>query len=163
MKIIVNFTVILSLITMFSCSEPTRTISTKDTTQMVSFPDGSTAFLNKHSSITYTESFKDRGVRQEGEVFYAVEKGDVPFIVITATGEVRVLGTAFSVKSNKDGMEVEVEVEKGTVEFRVKKMIIKIKKGQKAVFKDVDYSLKLSKADFKHKRWGRTLKRDFKI
>lgn len=160
MKITFKFLSIIILATLFSCSESKLTITTTDQAQIVGFPDGSTAYLNKNSRITYAESFKDRVVSQEGEVFYVVKKGTVPFIVTTATGEVRVLGTEFTVTSNKKGMEVEVE--KGTVEFRVDGLVKKIKKGQKALFKDIDKSFKMSKADFKHKKWQRNLKRDLR-
>ncbi|MBL4745355.1 MAG: FecR domain-containing protein [Flavobacteriaceae bacterium] len=160
MKITFRFLVALTLFTLFSCAETTLTISSKDQRQFAEFPDGSTAFLNKNSSITYTETFEKRSVKQTGEVFYSVKKGAVPFVITTEMGEVRVLGTEFNVKANKDGLEVEVE--KGSVELRVHKLVKKIKKGQRALFKEVDASFKIGKAEFQHKKWVRLLQKDLK-
>ena len=151
---------ILVLLILFSCSDSNIQISSTDNFQIIDFPDGSKAYLNKNSSLEYNSNFEQRIVTQNGEVFYSVKKGKSPFIVKTKTGEIKVLGTEFNVKSNKDILEVEVE--KGSIELKVNKLTKKINKGQKAFFKELNKGIKTSKAEFKHKNWIKNLKKELK-
>lgn len=153
--------ILLSLVTLvfFSCSNTTKT-SSNDHFKVVDFPDESKAYLNKNSVVEYDEGFNPRIVTQQGEVFYSVTHGKSSFVVKTKNGEVKVLGTEFNVKSTKE--ELEVEVEKGSVELKVDKFIKKIEKGQKALFTDVKEGIEIGKAKFKHKKWRKNLKREFK-
>lgn len=160
MKIVkLNLIFLISLaLVLSSCSKVK--VSTGDDYETVNFPDGSFAYLNKNSSIEFDKDFKGRKVKHKGEVFYEVKKGYIPFIVETETGEVKVLGTKFNVKSTKN--DIEVEVESGSVELKVDKLIKNIKKGQKAIFKEVEKDIKLAKAEFKHSQWKKDLEKDFK-
>jgi len=151
---------IITVLSLFSCSDGTIKIASGDRAEFVKFPDGSTAYLNKNSFVEYAETFEKRFVKQEGEVFFVVKKGKSPFIVATESGEIHVLGTKFNVKSDKDLLEVEVE--KGSVELRANKLVKKIKKGQKALFKDVEKTFKITKAELKHKKWVRKLNKELK-
>jgi len=160
MNTVFKILVICAVGLLFSCAGNTVKVDARECATMVGFPDGSTAYLNKNSVIKYVENFKSREVYQEGEVFYVVKKGEVPFVVTTETGEIRVLGTEFKVKS--DPHNLEVDVEKGSVELRVNKLVQKIEKGQKALFNDLEETFKISKADFNHKKWVRKLDRELK-
>jgi len=151
---------IVVVLTLFSCSDSNIKISTTDTFQIIDLPDGSKAYLNKNSSLEYNKNFKQRIVTQNGEIFYSVTKGLSPFIVKTKTGEIKVLGTEFNVKSIKN--QLEVEVEKGSVELKVNKQIKKISKGQKALFKEFKNGIKTSKAQLKHKKWIKNLNKELK-
>ena len=65
-------------------------------------PDGTSVWLNSDSKLTYDEHFGEntREVTLEGEAFFDVAKNPAhPFIVHTTGIDVRVLGTAFNVKS----------------------------------------------------------------
>jgi len=160
MKTVFKILSIITVLSLFSCSDGTIKIASGDRTEFVEFPDGSTAYLNKNSFVEFAEAFEERFVKQEGEVFFVVKKGKSPFIVSTESGEIHVLGTKFNVKSDKDLLEVEVE--KGSVELRVNKLVKKIKKGQKALFKDVEKTFKITKAELKHKNWVRKLNKEMK-
>jgi len=65
--------------------------------------DGTSVWLNAGSSLTYPVSFKnavERLVKLSGEAYFEVHKNaKVPFKVMTATEEVRVLGTHFNLKA----------------------------------------------------------------
>ncbi|HEY4155290.1 MAG TPA: FecR family protein, partial [Puia sp.] len=65
-------------------------------------PDGTQVWLNSGSKLHYKNDF-DKSIREvslEGEAFFDVVKEvDHPFIVHTSAINVRVLGTAFNVKS----------------------------------------------------------------
>ena len=142
---------IIAVLTLFSCSDSNVIISSADSFEIVKLPDGSAAYLNKNSHIEYNKNFDQRVVKQSGEVFFIVSKGEPPFIVKTDVGEIKVLGTEFNVKSNNQ--ELEVEVEEGTVELKINKLINKITKGQKACFKGPENGIMIGKAEFKHINW----------
>ena len=145
---------------MYSCSDSKIQIITKSNFEIVHLPDGSTAYINSNSYIEYDENFTKRLVRQKGEVFYDVVKGESPFFVETEVGEVQVLGTKFNLKSNND--ELELEVEEGVVELKIDKLISQIKKGGKAFYKEGENEIKKYKAEFKHEKWIKSLDKEFK-
>ena len=94
---------------------------------LIKLPDGSSSTLNALSSIKYKRDFnKDRKLILDGEAFFDVKKGNLPFIITTKFGEVKVLGTSFNVRSRDDGFEVGVnegivEVSNGKNTFLIKK------------------------------------------
>ena len=94
---------------------------------LITLPDGSSSTLNALSSIKYKRNFnKDRKLILDGEAFFDVKKGILPFIITTKFGEVKVLGTSFNVRSRDDGFEVGVnegivEVSNGKNTFLIKK------------------------------------------
>jgi hypothetical protein len=149
---------VILLLILSACSGPTK-VSTDDSFEVVEFPDGSIAYLNTNSSVSYDPEFKERVVEQTGEVFFEVTKSDSPFIVKTEVGEVRVLGTEFDVKA--DDAQLSVEVESGSVEIQVNKLLKKISKGQKALFKEIDNDLKVTRAELAHEKWLRNLEKEF--
>ena len=102
MKRIIKTLVIIVVMVLSSCSDTNTHISSNGNFEIVELPDGSIAYINSNSSITYNKDFNQRIVRQYGEVFYEVRKGDSPFIVSTELGEIEVLGTKFNVKSDNN-------------------------------------------------------------
>ena len=160
MKNRIKILAIMAVLMMFSCADSKVKISTKNNFEIVKLPDGSIAYLNSNSYIEYDKNFIQRIVNQKGEVFYDVKKGESPFFVKTAVGEIQVLGTKFNVKSAVD--ELELEVEEGIVELKIDNFIRKIKKGQKAFFKESKNGIEMYKAEFKHKKWIKTLNKEFK-
>ncbi len=68
-----------------------------------SLPDGSVAWLNAGSRISYPNRFTDvREVELSGEMYLEVKKSEIPFIVKTKYGDVKVLGTKFNVCAYDD-------------------------------------------------------------
>lgn len=68
-------------------------------------PDHSKVILSPDSKITYSKLFFSRNVALNGEAYFEVEKGS-KFSVKTPNGEVKVLGTKFSVSDKDDGFKV---------------------------------------------------------
>jgi transmembrane sensor len=68
-------------------------------------PDQSKVILSSNSQIKFSKLFFIRKVALQGEGYFEVEKGD-GFSVKTQNGEVKVLGTKFSVSDNEDGFVV---------------------------------------------------------
>jgi ferric-dicitrate binding protein FerR (iron transport regulator) len=87
-------------------------------------PDGSRVWLNSESRLEYKTNFNDtlREVVLEGEAFFDVVADKTrPFIVHTSDVDVRVLGTAFNVKSYPDESSIEATLIHGMIEITNKK------------------------------------------
>lgn len=93
------------------------------TTQKITLPDRSIAWVNAGSSLRYPEEFSAHKREVElinGQVFFEVQKRpDQPFSVHTGALEVAVLGTSFDVKSYIEEHVASVEVRSGRVEVRL--------------------------------------------
>jgi transmembrane sensor len=81
-------------------------------------PDGTTVWLNSGSKLYYDDDFNGpvRNVTLEGEAFFDVVKEPKrPFIVHTGGIDIKVLGTAFNVKSYPEDKTVETTLYRGLV------------------------------------------------
>lgn len=86
-------------------------------------PDGSLVRLNKGSSINYEGRLngKTREVYLKGEGFFQVAKNaEKPFIIHVGKGQIKVLGTAFTVKENDKDTTLMVAVLEGLVSLSSK-------------------------------------------
>lgn len=84
----------------------------------VELPDGSIAWLNAESEISYFESFtgKERTVELSGEAYFDVKSDPKkPFVVSAGQVAVHVLGTRFNVKNYHDEENIEVSLEEGKI------------------------------------------------
>ncbi|QDH79824.1 DUF4974 domain-containing protein [Echinicola soli] len=101
----------------------------------ITLPDGSTVHLNAGSALEFPDRFSDslRLVKLTGEAFFDVIKDkDRPFVIISGDNRVKVLGTTFNVKQEKDFSvalvtgSVEVADDKGNKVFlKPKEMMVK--------------------------------------
>ncbi|MBC9934934.1 FecR family protein [Chitinophaga qingshengii] len=81
-------------------------------------PDGTTAWLNAASSITYPTAFtgKERDVTITGEVYLEVAaNARQPFMVTTSQQRIAVLGTSFNVNAYTDEASVNTTLLEGSV------------------------------------------------
>jgi ferric-dicitrate binding protein FerR (iron transport regulator) len=80
-------------------------------------PDGTVVWLNAGSNLKYKEFTESkREVYLEGEAYFdVVKQPDRPFIVHTSGIDIKVLGTAFNVKSYPEDKNVETTLFKGQV------------------------------------------------
>lgn len=102
-------------------------------------PDGSVATLNKHSELSYSETFKGktRQVKLKGEAFFNVQPNkEKPFIIDVNDVQVRVVGTSFNVRSNNG--KTEVIVETGIVQVTKENRTIELKAGERILLGAVD-------------------------
>ena len=100
-----------------------RTIATNaGQKRTVLLPDGSRAILNANSRLVYDAQWKGdqrRRVELEGEAFFDIVHDDkLPFYVETSRLEVKVLGTAFTVKSDQTNERFETTLLRGKVTVR---------------------------------------------
>jgi len=85
--------------------------------------DGTKVVLNAESKLVYPESFtgKNREVTLIGEAYFDVTKdAERPFIIHTEKMDVRVLGTAFNVKSYPEDKFTEATLIHGRIEVTLK-------------------------------------------
>jgi transmembrane sensor len=87
-------------------------------------PDGSRVWLNAGSKLTFGKNFGEGSVREvslTGEAFFDVVKNPAkPFVIHTATIDIKVLGTQFNVKSYPSDKTTETSLIRGSVEVVVK-------------------------------------------
>lgn len=86
----------------------------------VDLPDGSKVWLNAGSKLSYPALFQsnERRVHIDGEGFFKVRKGKVPFIVENAGPEVKVYGTSFNVNAYANESLVTVALIEGKVSLK---------------------------------------------
>ncbi|MBL7967924.1 MAG: DUF4974 domain-containing protein [Prolixibacteraceae bacterium] len=84
---------------------------------VVDLPDGSKAWLNSGSELTYPVIFssEERKVTLLGEAYFSIQKSDVPFKVGNLGPEVKVYGTEFNVNSYPNEDVVTVALADGKV------------------------------------------------
>lgn len=117
-------------------------ISTQNKIEEVKLPDGSIITLNHNSTIKFPENFsgKTRIIEFNGEAFFSIEKNpNKPFIIKTNNAKVKVLGTSFNVKSNKNNIIVNVKT--GKVQLSgINKKSIKLTAGEEGKIKNNEIS-----------------------
>ncbi len=102
----------------------TSSVTTKNgnRTKMV-LPDGSQVWLNAGSRLDYKDKEYNKSIREvslTGEAYFDVVKDkDKPFIIHTSKINIKVLGTAFNVKSYPDEKMTETSLVRGSVEVTV--------------------------------------------
>jgi ferric-dicitrate binding protein FerR (iron transport regulator) len=86
-------------------------------------PDGTTVWLNAGSKLSYNKNYGNnlREVSLTGEAFFDVVKSaKKPFIIHTGKIDIRVLGTAFNVKSYPGEKTIETSLIRGSIEVTFK-------------------------------------------
>lgn len=135
-------------------SQPVQTFAVKSDSIVVSdtLPDGSSAFLNKKSALSYEYNprEKKRKVKLTGESYFEVKhEEEKPFIIEADEVLVEDLGTAFNVKAYPESDTVEVIVESGEVQiYTLKNPGLHLGAGETGIYsKRTREFTKLSKAD----------------
>lgn len=86
-----------------------------------SLPDGTKVWLNSGTTITYPTNYgltARTATLVDGEIFLEVaKKEEQPFILITSSGLIKVLGTSFDAKDYTSEPTMTVSLEKGEIEF----------------------------------------------
>ncbi|PSL42484.1 FecR family protein [Chitinophaga niastensis] len=99
-----------------------KTFATAQNQDSLRLPDGSTMYLNAHTTVRYARGFgkENRQIKiDKGEAFFDVTKNDaLPFIVNAPDVEVQVLGTAFNVKAANAGVKVFVQSGKVSAAYK---------------------------------------------
>ena len=86
-------------------------------------PDSTVVWLNAGSKLTYNQPFgvADRSVTLTGEAYFDVAKKNIPFLIHTNGALIKVLGTAFNVRSYTAEAKIETSLVHGRVEVSLDK------------------------------------------
>jgi len=115
-------------------AEAKNTVSTNlGSKSKIQLPDGTQVWLNSDSKLTYSENFQGpfREVSLTGEAYFDVVKDkEHPFLIHTQSIDLKVLGTAFNVRSYANEKKTETSLIHGSVEVTLhnnpdKKIILK--------------------------------------
>jgi len=108
----------------FTSNEQWNTLATVANSSLEQrLADGSRIWLNENSQLEYPSDFSgsERRIRLKGEAFFEVTKdASKPFIIETNSGEVKVLGTSFSVRDYSKETTLKVAVVTGKVQLKGK-------------------------------------------
>ena len=112
-----------------------NTLSTaRGETYVLSMPDGTKVWLNAATTIKYPANFaslSERRVQLEGEAYFEVARDKShPFLVESATQQVKVLGTHFNVNTYRDEPSVKTTLLEGAVRINDSTML---KPGEQSV------------------------------
>lgn len=116
----------------------------------VKLPDGSRAWLNAGSSLTFPAAFGklERQVSMTGEAYFEIAKNKKhPFKVKTREMEVKVLGTHFNVSAYTDDEDVSTTLLEGAVEVRNHNQQLRILPGEVATWNDNENKFNTNLAD----------------
>jgi len=109
-------------------------------------PDGSIITLNKNSTLSYPDEFKEktRTVALKGEAFFNVMPNkEKPFLIEVNDVVVKVVGTSFNIRSENETTEVIVET--GIVQVMHKGQTVELRPGEKLVVPNKDTTLAVQK------------------
>lgn len=113
-------------------------VVSEQNTRQDTLPDGSTAFLNKRSELTYEYNprAKTRKVVLKGEAYFSVKHvEEKPFVVEADEVLVRDIGTEFNLKAYPDKDTIEIIVTEGEVQFYTKSDSgLNLQAGDKAIY-----------------------------
>lgn len=131
-------------------------VAQKGTRSKLLLPDGTQVWLNADSKLNYSNAFNDtlREVVLEGEAYFDVVKDPRrPFIVHTSGINIRVLGTAFTVRSYPQDPTIEATLFRGAIEVEKRNhpqsSRIQLKPNEKLVYnKSAENSYTLNQSDF---------------
>ncbi|MCD7900779.1 MAG: FecR family protein [Bacteroides sp.] len=124
----------------------------------IMLPDGTNAWLNARTTIQYPVSFndKERYIKLDGQAYFEVSHVDeIPFIVETNKGKIRVVGTKFDVLSYSENDLFEAALMDGAIQVSLAKdpnQTLTLSSGSKAYLADGKLH-KASLTDYSSYRW----------
>lgn len=118
---------------------------------VVDLPDGSKAWLNSGSEMSYPIVFNtsERRISLIGEASFKVEKSETPFFISNLGPEIKVYGTEFNVNSYRDEEMVTVALDKGKVSLDLNGKEEFLLPGQVSVFDKKKNSISIKASDIK--------------
>ena len=125
-----TFALILILPILYNTYSTNTIITHTAENKTLQLADGSKVILNSESKIIYDQDYNigNRSIKFEGEGYFDIVKGDIPFIIDTQHGKITVLGTIFNVHARKNGFEVGVS--QGNVKVSNKTLDVHLAEGQ---------------------------------
>ena len=115
----------------------------------IELPDGSKAWLNSGSEISYPAFFSQnkREVRMVGEVYFEVSKTGNMFVVKNPGPTINVYGTEFNVHAYPNEKEITVALAKGKIALEKNGEEITMKPGEVATYNKINNQLTKQESD----------------
>ena len=122
-------------------SDQINTLTTANgQTYVLTLPDKSKVWLNAGSSLTYSASLNQQGLRKVkliGEAYFEIFKNKAhPFVVQTGKQEIEVLGTHFNVNNYRDEQGITTTLLEGSVKISSGGIQTIIRPGEQALNKN---------------------------
>lgn len=114
-------------------------VTAQNDRQEVVLPDGSQVWLKDDATLSYVADFAgtQRQLKLDGEAFFDVEHNpEKPFVIQAKEGTVTVLGTSFSVDTDKNSTEVLVKTGKVAFQANEETEAVYLTKNMKGVYAD---------------------------
>lgn len=137
----------------------TYTNTNVDSVKQIILDDGSFVWLNYNASLTCPKSFagNNRSVELSGNAFFEVTKDSLhPFIVVTDSYRIKVLGTSFSVNTDDSQGRGETVLLEGAVQLEKKEdeAIVVLRPGQQALYSKDFKEMNINEIDVRqHTLW----------
>ena len=115
-----------------------QTVSAGAAISVITLPDQTKVTLNRYSSLTYPDRFKEdrREVQLQGEAYFEVAPDSLhPFIVKTEQQNLRVLGTSFAIRAYANESVVLTTLETGKVNIHSKGQEVILTPGEQSCLK----------------------------
>ena len=122
-------------------SEKWNHVVAENGSQNYILPDGSAVYLAKDAGLSYLEPFENRSIEFKGLGYFDIQKSDAPFTILVGEQKITVLGTAFSVHSNQE--IVEIFVEEGTVRFESENDLATVTLNEKLTYHHQDQRIEV--------------------
>jgi ferric-dicitrate binding protein FerR (iron transport regulator) len=114
----------------------------------ITLPDGSKAWLNSQSKLTYSANFnvEKRELQLEGEAYFEVAHNpQKPFIIQSKDMTVEALGTAFSVKAYVEDSHISSILMRGKVRVTTPSGELILQPNEKVLYDKTSHTMKQSK------------------
>jgi ferric-dicitrate binding protein FerR (iron transport regulator) len=116
----------------------------------ISLPDGTQVSLNKNSTLSFTDSNKQRKreVNLTGEAYFNVAKNkELPFVVNLGETKITVLGTIFNVKNRTEDAVIQTTLLEGSIRFETPEQTVLLKPDQLLLYNKSDQKININNAD----------------
>lgn len=132
----------ISFAVYFFFPDSKETVASTDNTLEVDLSDRTNIVLNRNSSVQYAKDFgvEKRELWLKGEAYFDVTHNNTPFIVHTEHGDIKVMGTEFTVFA--DANNTTVVLHSGKVEFSLNDDTRILKPGDQLVYSNEALYLK---------------------
>lgn len=135
------------------------TVTSGESVKELLLGDGTKVWLNKHTTFKYSAQYNEanRSVYLDGEAYFEVEKNPkMPFVVQSKAMQVRVLGTTFNLKSQKEKPSAVATLVQGEIEVKGnnEEGMIVLSPGQKAELNGVTKRLVVKQVDTGIDKWN---------
>lgn len=126
--------------------------------ETIILPDNSKVILNSESTMNYPNSFskKARIIQFEGEAYFNIEDyEDIPFIIETKKGIVKVVGTSFNLSTYNTSEKMELTVDTGSVkvinsDIKGNEIETEVAAGEKIIYSTIDKTVEKEKVSDKN-------------